>query len=50
MESWGSAKFVVQVRGYTVDDADMVCLDIFIDFVSRSSSMRYILDVFRNLS
>ncbi|CAD6570801.1 MAG: Phosphatidylglycerol/phosphatidylinositol transfer protein [Tremellales sp. Tagirdzhanova-0007] len=29
------AKFAVQVRGYTVDDADMVCLDIFIDFMKR---------------
>ena len=30
------AKFSVQVRGYTKDDADMVCLDIFVDFVSSS--------------
>lgn len=29
------AKFVVQVRGYTVDDADMVCLDVFIDFMKK---------------
>jgi hypothetical protein len=28
------AKFSVAVRGYTVDDADMLCLDLFVDFVS----------------
>ncbi|ORY28512.1 MD-2-related lipid-recognition domain-containing protein, partial [Naematelia encephala] len=28
------AKFSVAVRGYTADDEDMVCLDLFIDFVS----------------
>lgn len=27
------AKFSVLVRGYTVDDEDMVCLDLFVDFV-----------------
>lgn len=29
-----SAKFVVNVRGYTADDDDMVCLDLVVDFVS----------------
>ncbi|KAK4684710.1 ganglioside GM2 activator, partial [Tremellales sp. Uapishka_1] len=29
------AKFAVSVRGYTADDADMLCLDIFIDFMKR---------------
>lgn len=29
-----TAKFVVNVRGYTVDDDDMVCLDLVVDFVS----------------
>jgi hypothetical protein len=29
-----AAKFSVAVRGYTVDDADMLCLDLFVDFVS----------------
>jgi len=28
------AKFSVAVRGYTDDDADMLCLDLYIDFVS----------------
>lgn len=28
------AKFSVLVRGYTVDDDDMLCLDLFVDFVS----------------
>ncbi|KAJ7655915.1 ML domain-containing protein [Mycena rosella] len=27
------AKFTVAVRGYTADDGDMVCLDLFIDFM-----------------
>ena len=31
-----AAKFSVAVRGYTVDDADMLCLDLFVDFVSNS--------------
>lgn len=31
------AKFTVQVRGYTQDDADMLCLNLFVDFVSHSS-------------
>ncbi|KAG8928056.1 Phosphatidylglycerol/phosphatidylinositol transfer protein [Tulasnella sp. 418] len=29
------AKFVVNVRGYTVDDEDMVCADIKVDFMKR---------------
>lgn len=29
-----TAKFVVNVRGYTTDDDDMVCLDLVVDFVS----------------
>jgi hypothetical protein len=28
------AKFSVAVRGYTDDDADMLCHDLYIDFVS----------------
>jgi hypothetical protein len=28
------AKFVVSVRGYSVDDEDLVCLNLFVDFVS----------------
>ena len=28
------AKFVVNIRGYTADDDDMVCLDLAVDFVS----------------
>nr|ODN79195.1 phosphatidylglycerol/phosphatidylinositol transfer protein [Cryptococcus depauperatus CBS 7841] len=28
------AKFSVQIQGYTVNDDDMVCLDLFADFVS----------------
>ncbi|ODN77547.1 phosphatidylglycerol/phosphatidylinositol transfer protein [Cryptococcus amylolentus CBS 6039] len=27
------AKFSVQVRGYTAEDEDMVCLDLFVDFM-----------------
>ncbi|OCF33433.1 phosphatidylglycerol/phosphatidylinositol transfer protein [Kwoniella heveanensis BCC8398] len=34
------AKFSVQVRGYTSDDEDMVCLDLFVDFVSVSLLFR----------
>lgn len=30
-----TAKFSVAVRGYTDEDADMLCLDLFIDFVRR---------------
>ncbi|WWD04914.1 phosphatidylglycerol/phosphatidylinositol transfer protein [Kwoniella europaea PYCC6329] len=29
------AKFSVQVRGYTDEDEDMVCLDLFVDFMKR---------------
>ncbi|EJT48753.1 hypothetical protein A1Q1_02219 [Trichosporon asahii var. asahii CBS 2479] len=29
-----SAKFVVNVRGYTADDDDMVCLDLAVDFTN----------------
>ncbi|EAL21061.1 hypothetical protein CNBD4370 [Cryptococcus deneoformans B-3501A] len=29
------AKFSVLVRGYTVDDEDMVCLDLFVDFMKK---------------
>ncbi|WVW84722.1 phosphatidylglycerol/phosphatidylinositol transfer protein [Kwoniella bestiolae CBS 10118] len=29
------AKFSVQVRGYTDEDDDMVCLDLFVDFMKR---------------
>jgi hypothetical protein len=29
-----TAKFVVNIRGYTADDDDMVCLDLMVDFVS----------------
>lgn len=29
------AKFSVAVRAYTADDDDMVCVDLFIDFVSQ---------------
>ncbi|WVF69237.1 phosphatidylglycerol/phosphatidylinositol transfer protein [Kwoniella sp. CBS 6097] len=29
------AKFSVQVRGYTSDDEDMVCLDLFVDFMKK---------------
>ncbi|KAK6908146.1 phosphatidylglycerol/phosphatidylinositol transfer protein [Kwoniella mangroviensis CBS 8507] len=29
------AKFSVQVRGYTDTDEDMVCLDLFVDFMKR---------------
>lgn len=28
-----AAKFQVQLRGYNYDDADMICADIFIDFM-----------------
>jgi hypothetical protein len=28
-----SAKFQVSVRGYSVDEEDMLCLDIFVDFM-----------------
>ena len=31
-----AAKFSVQVRGYTQDDEDKLCLDLFVDFVSVS--------------
>jgi hypothetical protein len=30
------AKFSVAVRGYTDEDADMLCLDLYVDFVSLS--------------
>lgn len=30
------AKFVVMVRGYTVDDGDLMCADIQVDFRKRS--------------
>lgn len=29
------AKFLIQVRGYTVDEDPMICLNIKIDFLSR---------------
>ncbi|EIW73685.1 hypothetical protein TREMEDRAFT_37462 [Tremella mesenterica DSM 1558] len=29
------AKFSVAVRGYTADDEDMLCLDLFVDFMKR---------------
>lgn len=29
------AKFSVMVRGYTVDDDDMLCLDLFVDFMKK---------------
>ena len=28
-----AAKFQVQLRGFNYDDADMICADIFIDFM-----------------
>ena len=31
------AKFSVAVRGYTDEDADMLCLDLYVDFVSLPS-------------
>lgn len=31
------AKFSVAVRGYTDEDADMLCLDLYVDFVSLLS-------------
>lgn len=34
------AKFAVAVRGFTVDDEDMVCLDLFVDFVSSADRVR----------
>ncbi|KAJ7485925.1 MD-2-related lipid-recognition domain-containing protein [Mycena latifolia] len=30
------AKFIVQVRAYTVDDDDMLCLDLEVDFLPRN--------------
>jgi hypothetical protein len=33
-ELTGVAKFSVAVRGYTDEDADMLCLDLYVDFVS----------------
>lgn len=32
-----SAKFVVNVRGYTEEEDDMVCLDLIVDFVSTTA-------------
>ncbi|WVR06303.1 phosphatidylglycerol/phosphatidylinositol transfer protein [Kwoniella sp. DSM 27419] len=32
------AKFSVQVRGYTAEEEDMVCLDLFVDFMKRPGS------------
>ncbi|WWD18444.1 phosphatidylglycerol/phosphatidylinositol transfer protein [Kwoniella shandongensis] len=29
------AKFAVQVRGYTADEDDMLCLDLFVDFMKK---------------
>ncbi|KIR68442.1 phosphatidylglycerol/phosphatidylinositol transfer protein [Cryptococcus bacillisporus CA1280] len=29
------AKFAVMVRGYTVEDEDMLCLDLFVDFMKK---------------
>ncbi|KAI9631962.1 ML domain-containing protein [Dioszegia hungarica] len=31
------AKFVVSVRGYSVDDEDLVCLNLFVDFMKGRS-------------
>ncbi|ORX40120.1 ML domain-domain-containing protein [Kockovaella imperatae] len=33
------AKFSVAVRGFTVDDEDMVCLDLLVDFMKRPGSV-----------
>ncbi|GFZ45257.1 Phosphatidylglycerol/phosphatidylinositol transfer protein [Saitozyma sp. JCM 24511] len=33
------AKFSVAVRGYTVDDADMLCLDLFVDFMKKPGTL-----------
>lgn len=35
MFSFPAAKFVVNVRAFTVDDVGMVCLDLKVDFMKR---------------
>ena len=37
------AKFSVAVRGYTDEDADMLCLDLYIDFVSLVSDLFFLM-------
>jgi len=32
-EFFVAAKFTVNVRGYTADDEDMLCLDLRVDFM-----------------
>jgi hypothetical protein len=34
-ESLLLGKFVVQVRGFTVDDRDMLCLNLKVDFMKK---------------
>ncbi|CDZ96745.1 vacuole protein [Phaffia rhodozyma] len=33
------AKFAIQVRGVTAEDKDMLCLDLFIDFLHRKPAL-----------
>lgn len=33
-----AAKFQVQLRGFNYDEKDMICADIFIDFMRRPGS------------
>lgn len=32
------AKFVVEIKGYTVDDKDMVCVNLKVDFMKKMST------------
>jgi len=34
------AKFVVEVKGYTVDDEDMVCVNLKVDFLTPNSRIK----------
>jgi len=34
------AKFVVEVKGYTVDDEDLVCVNLKVDFMKHVSTKK----------
>ena len=35
------AKFVVEIKGYTVNDEDLVCVNLKVDFMRRMSLERW---------
>jgi hypothetical protein len=41
MFSFPAAKFVVIVRGYTVTEEDMVCLDLRVDFMKKRPFLKF---------